>query len=148
MLGGRFSFGDGGWGGTEVGEILPVEVQLGDGQIRARRGHQVHADGQRGLDDFVLQVGANRAETARIWEAMPPILGTNRFGQPKALAAILATTPSNPSRALLMSLDVGQEPRARLRRRYLGLGTRHRGGPARPSQVLEADDLLAVAQGE
>jgi uncharacterized membrane protein len=107
MLGGRFSFGDGGWGGTEVGEILPVEVQLGDGQNEPEGGVKFTPTA-RGLDDFVLQVGANRAETARIWEAMPPILGTNRFGQPRALASILATTPSNPPEPLLMSLDVGQ----------------------------------------
>ncbi len=105
MLGGRYSFGDGGWGGTEVAEILPVEVQPGDGQSEPEGGIKFTPTA-KGLDDFVLQVGATRAESEKIWANMPPILGTNRFGQPKALASVLATTPN--SEPLLISLDVGK----------------------------------------
>ncbi len=45
-------------------------------------------------------VGANRAETAKIWDSMPPMLGTNRFGELKLGAAVLATSPARrtPSR--------------------------------------------------
>jgi uncharacterized membrane protein len=107
MLGGRFSFGDGGWGDTEVAEILPAEVQRGDGQNEPEGGIKFTPTA-KGLDDFLLQVGATRAETERIWAAMPPILGTNRFGQPKALTSILATTSGSIPEPLLMSLDVGQ----------------------------------------
>ncbi len=107
MLGGRYSFGDGGWGGTEVAEILPVEVQPGDGQFEPEGGVKF-VPTAKGLDDFVLQIGATRAETEKIWANMPPILGSNRFGEPKALAAILATTPGPNPEPLMISLDVGK----------------------------------------
>ncbi len=47
------------------------------------------------------------AETKRIWDALPPILGTNRFGERKALAHVLATSPAPDAEPLMLSLDVG-----------------------------------------
>ena len=61
-----------------------------------------------GLDSYVLQVGANRTETARIWDLMPPILGTNRFGELKPAANILAETPGPNPEPLMLSMDVGK----------------------------------------
>jgi hypothetical protein len=64
-----------------------------------------------GLSSYVLQVGANKTETARIWDSLHPIQGTNRFGQPKVSAQILASTSSDPPEPLLLSLDVGNKGR-------------------------------------
>ena len=61
----------------------------------------------KGLDSYVLQVGANKTETARIWDMMPPILGTNRFGEPKLNADILAETPGPNPEPLMVGMDVG-----------------------------------------
>ena len=36
---------------------------------------------------------------------MPPILGTNRFGEPKKGAEVLAQTPGNPGEPLMISMD-------------------------------------------
>jgi hypothetical protein len=55
-----------------------------------------------------LQVGASRAETTRIWDAMPPIQGTNRFGQEKGGAVILASTPGPNPETLMVSSDLAK----------------------------------------
>ncbi len=52
-----------------------------------------------GLDSYVLQVGATRDETKRIWDAMPPILGSNRFGERKASAQVLGHVAGSRRRA-------------------------------------------------
>ena len=38
MVGGRGSFGSGGWANTEVGDILPTKIAPGDGQIEPPEG--------------------------------------------------------------------------------------------------------------
>ncbi len=110
MLGGRSSFGPGGWGETELAEILPAEIHLGDGQLEPEEGIKfVPTD--IGLNRYVLQVGANKTETAKIWDSMHPIQGTNRFGQPKASAEILASTPGPNPEPLMLSMEVGKNGR-------------------------------------
>jgi hypothetical protein len=105
MLGGHASFGPGGWADTPVAEILPCAIHPGDGEIE---------EGLKlipttvGLDSFLLNVGANKAETTKIWDSMPPMRGTNRFGEPKRNAAILATSPAPDAEPVMMSMDVGQ----------------------------------------
>jgi hypothetical protein len=42
---------------------------------------------------------------------MPPILGTNRFGEPKAGASILATTPGVNAEPLMLSQEIGHNGR-------------------------------------
>ena len=147
MLGGRSSFGAGGWAGTPIEEILPAVIHPGDGELEPPGGIKV-VPSTEGLDSFVLQVGANRAETKRIWDALPPILGSNRFGERKASAQVLATSPAPDAEPLMLSLDVGNS-------RTIAYGgdtwvwARVFGrGPARPSQTVEAAHLLAVAQGK
>ncbi len=110
MLGGRSSFGPGGWSETEVAEILPMEVHLGDGQLEPEGGIKF-VPSTIGLSSYVLQVGASKTDTARIWDSMHPIQGTNRFGQPKALAQVLASTPEPNPEPLLLSMDVGNKGR-------------------------------------
>jgi uncharacterized membrane protein len=106
MLGGHSSFGAGGWADTPVAEILPAEIHAGDDQYEPEGGIKV-VPTALGLDSFILQVGATRAETAKIWESMPPILGTNRFGDRKPLALVLATSPAGETEPLplMMSMD-------------------------------------------
>jgi uncharacterized membrane protein len=104
MLGGRTSFGAGGWANTAVAEILPMEIHPNDGQLEPQGGVKFVPSAQ-GLIDAVLQIGANRTETARLWEMMPPILGTNRFGEPKRSANIIAETGTTPPEPLMISMD-------------------------------------------
>jgi uncharacterized membrane protein len=105
MLGGRSSYGPGGWAETEIGEILPMQIHPGDRVLEPEGGIRF-VPSPVGLASYVLQVGATRPETARIWEAMPPIQGTNLFGPEKLGATILAATPGPNPESLMLSQDL------------------------------------------
>jgi len=108
MLGGRSSFGAGGWANTDVAEILPADIHPGDIQFEPEQGIKL-VPTALGLDNsLILQVGANRADTKRIWDAMPPVLGTNLFGEPKASASVLATSPGPNAVPLMLSMQPGK----------------------------------------
>ena len=105
MLGGHSSFGPGGWADTPVAGILPCAIHPGDGEIEDPI---KLVPTTVGLDSFILHVGATKAETGKIWDAMPPMLGTNRFGALKANAAVLATSPGAGAEPVMISMDFGQ----------------------------------------
>ncbi len=104
MLGGHSSFGPGGWADTPVAGILPAAIHPGDGEIEEPI---KLVPTTIGLDSFILHVGATKAETGKIWDAMPPMLGSNRFGQLKAGAAVLATSPAPGAEPVMISMDSG-----------------------------------------
>jgi hypothetical protein len=110
MLGGRTSFGAGGWASTEVADILPAEIHPGDGQYEPEEGIKL-VPTSLGLDSFILQIGANRAETERLWKAMPPVLGCNRVGERKALATTLATWAGANAEPMMISMEIGKTGR-------------------------------------
>ena len=108
MLGGRSSFGAGGWASTELAGVLPVAIHPGDGQIEPEGGLKFvpNAHGPRQLPP----PGRRRpgAEPARIWDALPPISGTNRFGAPKpARRRAGARAPARPE-PLMVGQETGQ----------------------------------------
>ena len=105
MLGGRTSFGAGGWAQTELADILPAEIHPGDGQLEPEGGIKF-VPSPTGLSSYILQIGASKAETAKLWDMMPPILGTNRFGEPKKGAEILAQTGGPSPEPLMLSMEV------------------------------------------
>jgi len=109
MLGGRSSFGEGGWAGTPVADVLPVEVRAGEGQIEPEGGLKVIPNAQ-GLDNFVLQLGSTRRESLRLWEELPPIPGANRLGRPKPTAVLLALSPGGEP--LMADIEVGNRGRS------------------------------------
>jgi hypothetical protein len=92
MLGGHSSFGAGGWASTDLARVLPVQIRPGDGQIEPDGGIRF-VPNIRGLESYLFQVGANRTESLRIWDTLPPITGTNQFGEPKVGAILLAQSP-------------------------------------------------------
>ncbi len=110
MLGGHSSFGSGGWANTKLVDILPIAINGGDDQLEPPEGIKFTPNA-KGLDSYVLQVGVNRTETAKIWDSMPPILGSNRFGEPKLGANILATTPGPNPEPLMLDMLVGHNGR-------------------------------------
>ena len=107
MLGGHASFGAGGWADTQLADILPVHIRPRDGYFEPEGGIKF-VPTNRGLESYLLQVGTNRTETARIWDLMKPILGTNRFSDVKKSASILAETPGPNPEPLMVSMDVGK----------------------------------------
>jgi uncharacterized membrane protein len=89
MLGGRSSFGAGGWANTELAGILPTEIHPGDGQIEPPDGLKV-VPNATGLENYVVRLGPSPAESLKIWESLPPIPGANRLGRARPNAIILA----------------------------------------------------------
>ncbi|HWE40392.1 MAG TPA: glutamine amidotransferase [Isosphaeraceae bacterium] len=105
MLGGRSSFGPGGWGGSPLADILPTTVQPTDGQAEPPQGIKV-VPNLVGLDNYVLRLAPSRAETQRAWETLPPLSGANDLGKAKAGAFTLAEAPNGSP--LMIGQDVGK----------------------------------------
>jgi uncharacterized membrane protein len=104
MLGGRSSFGEGGWGETPVGQVLPVTVRPGDGQIEPEGGVSF-VPNPKALESFLLQVGTSAADSARIWNSMPPLAGINHLGVMKPSALLLGQTKSDPPEPIMVGME-------------------------------------------
>jgi uncharacterized membrane protein len=89
MLGGPSSFGSGGWAQTEVARILPIEIHRGDGVMERTNRMKLELT-DAGLKSWILQFGHADAETIKMWSKLPPFLGVNQLGLPRASALILA----------------------------------------------------------
>jgi uncharacterized membrane protein len=107
MVGGRRSFGAGGWSGSRVADLLPVELHPGDGQLEPPNGVKV-VPNRTGLENYVTRLAPDRSESKRIWDLMPPIPGVNRFSKVKPNAILLATTPLPEAEPVMIGSDFGK----------------------------------------
>jgi uncharacterized membrane protein len=88
MLGGRRSFAEGGWGGTPVGEVLPVVLE----NANAKYFSWVNAKPTRAGSTFpVTQVGGDEKASSAKWNDMPPVSTVNSVRQVKPGATVLLT---------------------------------------------------------
>jgi uncharacterized membrane protein len=94
MLGGRRSFAEGGWAGTPVAEVLPIEFDA-----NAARGNApefllsnmaVHPT-RAGSTYPVVQLGANEQASNARWDDMPPVSAVNMIRGAKPGATVLLT---------------------------------------------------------
>jgi hypothetical protein len=106
MLGGRSSFGAGGWAGTEVARVLPVAIHPGDGQLEPPGGIKF-VPNANAIESYLLQLGENRVESLRIWNELPPLTGINHLSTPKPAANILGTTPGDRPEPIMVGMDAG-----------------------------------------
>ncbi|HEY2159323.1 MAG TPA: glutamine amidotransferase [Isosphaeraceae bacterium] len=106
MLGGRSSFGEGGWGNTALAGIAPFTMRIGDGQIKPPGGIKF-VPSPAGLQGFVLRLGSNAQESQRVWESLPKLEEVNRFGQPKPSSIVMAQEEQS-GQPLMLGMDVGQ----------------------------------------
>jgi uncharacterized membrane protein len=107
MLGGRSSFGSGGWASTELANVLPVRIHPGDRQVEPREGLKFIPSNQ-GLDSAIFQVGGDKADSARIWSALPPMTGSNEFGEPKLGATVLGDALAPNRVPVMIGMQTGQ----------------------------------------
>ena len=105
MLGGRSSFGPGGWASTPIADVLPVAIHPGDAQLEPEGGLKVRPIATA-LDNYVLRLSPDKAENARIWDDLPNITGANQFGPSKPTASVLARTVEL-NEPVMVSQDVG-----------------------------------------
>ena len=96
MLGGRQSFGAGGYQQTALAEVLPVQM----GRLQRQRPDQplrtdLHRTEELTMipttDHFVTRL-ADRANNLTTWESLPKLTGANRFGEVSERAIVLAKT--------------------------------------------------------
>jgi uncharacterized membrane protein len=92
MLGGRRSFAEGGWGGTPVGEVLPVTLEaanpkhLSELAVRPTRA---------GLSFPVTQIAGDEKASAAKWENMPVVTTVNPIRLVKPGATVLLDAVDN-----------------------------------------------------
>ena len=88
MLGGRRAFAEGGWGGTPVGEALPVVVDGGNAEYFSWL--SVHPT-RAGATFPVTQLAGTEAASTAKWNEMPAVSAVNVVRQAKPGATVLLT---------------------------------------------------------
>jgi uncharacterized membrane protein len=92
MLGGRRSFAEGGWGGTPVGEVLPVVIE----NANAKYFSEVQAKPTRAGATFpVTQIAGDEKASAAKWTDMPAVTAVNAIRLAKPGATVLLTGVDN-----------------------------------------------------
>jgi uncharacterized membrane protein len=95
MLGGRRSFGEGGWGGTPVGEALPVVIENGTANAKYFSDFfQAHPT-RAGATFPVTQVASDERASAAKWNDMPAVTSVNAIRQAKPGATVLLSGVDN-----------------------------------------------------
>ncbi len=108
MLGGRSSFGEGGWANSPLAAVMPVEMRAGDGAVEPKDGIKF-VPNLKAMQSFILRLAPNPADSQRIWESLPTLPGANRFSRPKQSAEVLATGGGEGGQdPLLVSLETGK----------------------------------------
>ena len=122
MLGGLQAFGSGGYAGTPLRDISPVELRPSD---RHQPGERFRADAhwsetqpiamrptEQGQRHYIMQFDADPRVNKQRWEQLPPLLGGNRFDRNRPRdglrpgATLLADGPNGQS--LLVMQMAGQ----------------------------------------
>ena len=102
MLGGRSSFGLGGWGTTELDRVLPSHLSTADNEeIPGDEGVKV-VPSTNNLNEYILRLGSNPTESKKVWDSLAPITGYNRLGKLNPLAVVLAQAGRDP---VMLALD-------------------------------------------
>src|SRR5215510_14454446 len=92
MLGGRRSFAEGGWGGTPVGEVLPVVI----GNSNSKYLSELSVRPTRAGSLFpVTQIADTEAASVTKWNDMPTVTTVNAVHQVKPGATVLLNAVDN-----------------------------------------------------
>jgi uncharacterized membrane protein len=102
MIGGRQSFGPGGFAGSPVATILPVAIHPGDRPVERPL---VMRPTTQGLGHFVMRLGPE-ADAAKSWESLLPLDGASTFSDVKGQARVLAEAADGLP--LIVAQDFGQ----------------------------------------
>jgi hypothetical protein len=80
MLGGRRSFAEGGWGGTPVGEVLPVVIE----NANAKYFSEVRRPTRAGATFPVTQIAGDESVARAKWNDLPPVSTVNSMRELEA----------------------------------------------------------------
>jgi len=111
VVGGDLAFGPGGWAGTPVAEILPLEVPPPG--VDDRRSGEFRARLREGAEDHpVVRLASSTPATRRAWKQLPMLDGANLLGPPLDGGTVLLEHPggapgANPPAPLLAVRETG-----------------------------------------
>ena len=91
MIGGDRSFGRGGWAGTPLADIMPVDLAASAGEIDAPVKVTPTREGQQ---HDLMRIGEAGLDVAGDWARLDPLPGANRLGGLKPAAEVLAQSPA------------------------------------------------------
>jgi hypothetical protein len=113
MIGGRRSFGSGGWASTQLADILPVEMSQNDYTPNGppNPDTQLESDQQmlptdRGLDNYLMRIDPGGNQQAA-WQALRPLAGANRL-HPKQGGLVQVLAQSQDGAPLLVAQEFGK----------------------------------------
>ena len=93
MIGGLNSFREGGYAGTPIEDVLPVQL-TGENWAMGIVDHAfVLEPAGEGIDHPLLRFGSTPEENRAIWSGLPELIGYNRVGGVKPGASVLAIDP-------------------------------------------------------
>jgi len=104
MLGGRRSFAEGGWAGTPVGEVLPVEFDGGARNTNAQFFSWLSVHPTRAGSTYpVTQLATTEKASAAKWDDMPAVSAVNavHLVKPGATVLLSGTTTSKQDQVVL-----------------------------------------------
>jgi uncharacterized membrane protein len=106
MLGGRRAFAEGGWGGTPVGEVLPVVIDPMGAQEKEPPVLELSIKPTRaGLMHPATQVAGSEQESATRWNTLPALTSVNPLPmarvKPGAEVLLTGTDPSRRDQVVL-----------------------------------------------
>jgi hypothetical protein len=112
MIGGLQSFGAGGWGGTPLAEVLPVEMspseQGGAGALDTEsqlKGRIQMLPTPEGLNNYVMRIDP-AGDNENRWKSLEPLEGANRLRLKGGLSQVLAQSPEGAP--LLVAQEYGR----------------------------------------
>jgi uncharacterized membrane protein len=107
LLGGRFSLADGGWGGSELADLLPVELPNRKNTFqRAPAGVELTPTG---ADSLICRLVDDPARNTERWKTLPYLMDHQDPGTPKPGAAVLAEMKAGGrSMPLLITQNYGR----------------------------------------
>jgi uncharacterized membrane protein len=107
LLGGRFALGDGGWGGSELADLLPVNLPS-----RKNTFERVPATVEltpAGADSLICRLVDDPARNAERWKTLPYLMDHQDPGTPKPGATVLAEmTAGGRTMPLLITQNYGR----------------------------------------
>ncbi len=89
MLGGRRSFAEGGWAGTPVADVLPVELEPAYANDTTFFAQLKVEPTRAGLAHAMMQIAETEDASARRWKSLPELSTFNRVGKLKPGATAL-----------------------------------------------------------
>ncbi|MFO1019264.1 MAG: glutamine amidotransferase [Planctomycetales bacterium] len=107
MLGGRQSFGAGGYGKTPLADVLPIDLPA-----QARENGEVKGEIQMqptrlGVQHFIMRLESGD-QNLKHWQSLPKLMGANRFGALKPVAQKLAENPQGEPLLVVQDYDRGR----------------------------------------